>query len=155
MSNVGVYEIMYSLMVALETEVLELTEAQMIYDGATISGIPKPFATIEYLATNKQLLSAGRRNYEYGYRFQVGLYAQTFPERLNLEERLSDVLSAEEGIPLFNDSFLPTGKFVYCEVSAFTPIANDDLSNTTNNHHGYFDVAVFIMRKNGASEFTQ
>ncbi len=127
----------------------------MIYDGATISDIEKPFASVQYLMTNKTKLAAGRKSYEYAYRFQVGLYAESFPDRLRLETIVDDVLSAPRGIPLFDTQLLPTGEYVACDVSDFTPIANEDLSNKTNNHHGYFDVSVFLLRKFGSDEFTQ
>lgn len=152
----GAYELLYSLRAVLSTEVPQLTDVQMIYDGApAMSDMEKPFATVQYLAENKTKLAAGRRSYEYAYRFQIGVYADSFANRLQLETLIDEALSAPNGVPLFNSQLLPTGDYVLCDVDSFTPIANEDLSNKTNNHHGYFDVSVFLLREFGSDEFTQ
>ncbi|WP_181349390.1 hypothetical protein [Thalassobacillus sp. CUG 92003] len=149
------FEIIYSIKTALETEIGEIATAQIIYDGVDLTKLDKPFATVEDLAINSELLSAGRTSYEDGYRFQVGVYANGYTERLKLQEKFATVLRAADGIPYFDADLLPTGKHLLCDVSEFTPISNDEIANETNNHHGYFDVAVFILRNNGESEFTQ
>ena len=149
------YEITFSLKAALEGDVPELTEAQMIYDGVKVSDIPKPFASIEGLATNSTVTAAGRESYEDVIRYQVGVFASDFAERLQLAEKVRTALRNSEGLPFFGADLLPTGESFLCDVSDFTPISNADAANTTYNHHGYFDVAVFILRKNGATTFTQ
>lgn len=153
--TIGVYEVFYSIRMALENEAPELTDVQMIYDGVKLSGREKPFAIVQYLTTNKTKLAAGQRTHEYAFRFQVGIHARSLGEQLQLEEKIDAILSNPEGIPLYNEEFKTTGETVLVDVSDFTPITNDDVSNKTNNHRGYFDVSVFLMRKFGNDGFSQ
>lgn len=153
--------ITYSLRVALTSYVPELTEAQLIYDGAAISNTEKPFATVEYLLSSPpELLSAGRQTYSETYNFQVGLFAQDVFERSQLESKVKQMIRQPNGIPYYEynaqtQNFEDSGDRILVDVGPFTPISNDDFSKTTFNHRGYFDMSVEIQRKTGESTYTQ
>ncbi|PAD35978.1 hypothetical protein [Terribacillus saccharophilus] len=151
-----IHQILYSLRIALETEAPELTKVQIQQDGVTPIGIEKPFGTVRYLFSEKNSEAAGRRYYSYVYRMQVGLYARDYAERLRIETQIDEILGQAEGIPLFDDSLLPTGDYILCDVGTFTPMTNDEISNKTNDHRGYYDVSVRVYRQSkGGFLFSQ
>ena len=148
------YSIMLSLRLYL-AEIDGIRDVKMIYDGQELTGLPKPFLTVESLQTNDSLLSAGRRSYEEIYRFQIGIFAQSIAERMKLEGSVKEALRNPEGIPLRTDSGILTDVVFHADVDGFTPLTNDDGANVTYNHRGYFDVSVRIYRNVGDTEFTQ
>lgn len=140
----------------LEGNVEEISEVQPIYDGAEISGIAKPFLTIEYLGgPSPELLSAGRRSYEESYNYQVGIFASNPGELSKLEEIVRTKLREPDGIPIYSETGIATDVNFVCDVGAFTPIRNSELASETRDHHGYLDVAVEILRDTGETAFTQ
>jgi hypothetical protein len=143
------YDVTYSLRVALETNVPEFTDVQMIYEGVTLTEIAKPFATVEYLQGGGELQSAGRTSYLDSFNFQVGLFARNISERHRLETKVREVIREPYGHPLyaFNETtglFEDSGKKFVIDDNGFTPIGNEDSSAQTFDYHGFFDVAVEI-----------
>jgi hypothetical protein len=143
------YDVTYSLRKALETKLPEYNDVQMVYEGVKLSEIPKPFATIEYLQGGGELMAAGRTSYLDTYRFQVGIYARDINERHRLESKTRKILRDPDGhlIYLFDEdteTFVDSGEFKPFDVGIFTPIGNDDSSDSTNDFHGYFDVSIEI-----------
>jgi hypothetical protein len=143
------YDVMYSLRMALETNLPELNDVQMVYSGVSLSTIPKPFASIQYLQDSPELMAAGRESYRDTYNFQVGVFARDYNELHRLESKVRKVLREADGHPLYVFDEL-TGVFVDLGVrepfddNGFTPIGNDDSSEKTYDNHGYFDVAIEI-----------
>lgn len=143
------YDVTYSLRMALDKNVPEFTDVKMIYDGVELTGIAKPFATIEYLQGGGELQAAGRRSYLDTYNFQVGIYARNISDRHRIETKVRDVIRKPEGHPLYlfdeaKGIFVDSGELVAFVDNGFTPIGNDDSSAHTYDFHGYFDVGVEI-----------
>jgi hypothetical protein len=143
------YDVTYSLRMALESDVPELNDVQMIYEGVDITTIPKPFATVEYLQGLPELMAAGRTSYLDTYNFQVGVFARDINERHRLEAKIRKVIRKSEGHPLYEfdeqtGTFVDTGKLVPFDENGFTPVGNDDNSANTYDFHGYFDVGFEI-----------
>lgn len=141
------YEMMYSLRMALEYGLPEVNDVQMIYEGVSLTDIPKPFVTIEYLMGAGELLSAGRRSYEETYDYQIGIFARNVNELFQLESKVRKLLREPYGHPLFafddeTGTFMETGEKFLTNENGFTPIKNDDISDTTGSHRGYFDVSI-------------
>jgi hypothetical protein len=141
------YDVTYSLRVALENEVPELNDVVLMRDGVTLTGRPKPFATVQYLQGGGDLVSAGRTSYVDTYRFQIGVFANDVSELHRLETKIrNDVIREPYGHDLyvFNEVTgvfdLTTDTFTLSD-DGFTPISNDDSSDETYANHGYFDVA--------------
>ncbi len=143
------FDITYSLRMALETNLPEVNKVQMIYEGVSLTGTPKPFVTIEYLQGGGDLVAAGRRSYVDTYNFQVGLFARNITERHLLEEKVREVLRKPDGHPIYlfdeeTKNFIDSGEKVPFDVGPFTPIGNEDSSSNTYDFHGYFDVGITI-----------
>lgn len=148
-----IYEFLMSLRMYLEENVTEIDEVKVIRDGVSLQDTVKPFLTVQYLAENDELISAGHTSYGEIYRFQVGIYAVTYSERLKLEETVKTLL--RETIPVYSESGIKTDTSFICDVSAFTPMASGEPTSDTNSNFGFFDVAVGIYRNNGGGTFTQ
>lgn len=147
------YEIMLSLRLHLSEQIPELTDVQFMYDGVELSGKQKPFVTIEDLPSPTLPLSAGRVSFQDTYVFQVGVFADSYTERVKLQAEVKEVLQRK--IPLYDESNEQTGLMFQCDVSSFTPISNDDTAHDTFNFRGYYDVSVTMHRKLGTKVFTQ
>lgn len=144
------YDVAYSLRLALENNVPELTDVKFVYEGVDLTTVPKPFASVQYLQDMPEVLSAGRRSYYDTFNFQVGIYARDVGERHRLEDKVRSVLRKPEGHPLYEYNevtglFVDSGKLMPLYDNGFTPIGNDDNSNQTFSFHGYFDVAAEII----------
>lgn len=148
-----IYVFLMSLRMYLEENVAEANEVKVIRDGLSLQDTVKPFLTVQYLAENDELISAGRTSYEEIYRFQVGIYAATYSGRLHLEEPVKTLL--REPIRVYSESGLATDTSFTCDVSAFTPMVGAEPTSDTNSNFGFFDVAISIYRNNGESTFTQ
>lgn len=150
------HAITYSIIEHLRNQVPEATSVIWMRDGVKLTGEVKPFLTVEQMPTGNELLAAGRRDYSEIYRFQVGLRARNISERSLLTDVVLNVLR-QPNIPLLDTRQFPSpeiGVFV-CDVTSVTPITSDDISDETNYHRVYFDVAVEIQRVNGEYKFTQ
>lgn len=142
------YDVTYSLRMALETEVPELTDVVIMRDDVDLTTREKPFATVEYLQGGGTQAAAGRESYVDEYSFQIGLFAEDVNERFRLEAKIREkVIRAKYGFPLYRfngTAFGLTDENVLLTDGGFTPISNDDNSNQTNSNRGYFDAtAVF------------
>lgn len=146
----------YSLRKYLDEYFNEISRALIIEDGISLTGLPKPFATIEYLGSTDEILSAGRKSYEEQHRYQLGLFASSTYERGNLSEKFRQLLIDPEGVPIYDiaTGLKTDGRFVV-DISEFTPIASSDNSNETFQNHGYFIVEIEILRDYGSTIFTQ
>lgn len=119
-----------------------------IFDGVKLP-TTKPFLTIEQMPNTVTQLSKLRETMATTYRFQVGLFASSSSERAKLQETVKDILMFDE-IPIVTAT-VPAqtiGSF-YVNVTAETPIPADEISNTTNYHHMYFDIAVELTKNRG------
>lgn len=148
-------EIIASIRLNISNDIPELNDVQLIYDGADLSEIEKPFATVEYLFDTREQLAAGMRYKEVIYSFQIGVFARDEIDILDLPEKIDEVLSNPEGLTLYTETGVATDTTFICDVSAFTPMHNDDTASDTNNHRGYFDVSVELLTTYGSADFTQ
>lgn len=150
------HSLTYSLIRCLK-DVAMLTDVVWIYDGIELTGRTKPFSTVEQMQDDFIPIAAGRDDFQDIYRFQVGLYANSISERSKLTEAIKSQLRKSK-IPFYNTSN-PTpalSGFFVCDVTAVTPMSQDDVSNQTNKHRVYFDVEVTVYRS-GSNDlnFTQ
>jgi hypothetical protein len=141
------YDIMLSLRLHIQENLPELTAVKLIYDGVSLPE-EKPFVTIESLSVPTSRLSAGRISYQETYTLQVGVFANNIGHLYKLQESVKTLLL--NSVPMHNSD-----KTFVCDVSDFTRIRNDDIANETDNHRGYFDVTVTILRDVGSKDFTQ
>lgn len=149
------YGIALSIRQFLASYMPEANEVVLVRDGVSLTGKAKPFLTVQYLGDENELLTAGRTGYEETYRYQVGVHAENIGSLLRLQGKVKTLLRRPDGIVLYDDTATATDKRFAVDVTGFTPIYNDDTSNTTENHRGYFDVHVTLYRDTGSNEFTQ
>lgn len=140
---------------SLRTNLEQVADAYYIVDRSQLTGKEKPFITVEFLFDTRTKLSAGGRSKDVEYTFQVGVFADSGEELLDLQKEVDDVLSNPAGITLYTKTGIPTDTKFECDVSAFTSIKNSDTHSDTNDHRGYFDVSVRILTTYGDDKFTQ
>ena len=146
----------YSLRKYLDEYFDEISRAVIIEDGVSLTGVPKPFASIQYLGSNDELLSAGRTSYEEIHRYQLGLFATSGQQRSVLREKFRTLLLNPLGIPEYAfPSGAKTGRRFIMDVDEFTAMTSDQEANETYQHHGYHIGAIEILRNVGESTFTQ
>lgn len=146
----------YSLRKYLDEYFAEISRAVIMEDGISLTTIPKPFATIAYLGSTEEIISAGRVSFEEVHRYQLGIFARSIGERTTLHSRFKELLRDPEGIPIYDlATGLKTDDSFVVDVSEFAPMTADDNSNETYKHHGYFVVEIEIMRNYGSNIFTQ
>lgn len=150
-----VYGITLSIRQFLASYMPEVTEVVLMRDGVSLAGKTKPFLTVQYLGSQDELLAAGRKGYEEIHRFQIGVHAADIAQMLKLESKVKTLLRRPDGIVRYTDSAVATDERFNVDVQGFTPITNDDSSNTTANHRGYFDASVRIFLDTGDTAFTQ
>lgn len=146
----------YSIRKYLDEYFEEISRAVIMEDGISLSTLPKPFATIEYLGLTDELVSAGRRSFEEQHRYQLGAFARSAHERSKLSERFRQLLIDPDGIPIYDlATGLQTERRFVVDVSEFTTLSAEDNSNETFQNHGYFIVEIEILRDYGSTIFTQ
>jgi hypothetical protein len=151
-----VHNFTYSILTHLKAQVSELTDVVWVYDGISLSKRAKPFATVEQMQSNTEITTKEREYYETTYRFQVGLHAKTVSERSKLQERVKLAL-LQPNITYFDTSGpspIATG-FFYCDVLSEVPVPIESATDETNKHRVYFDVEVYVQRKNGGTDYEQ
>ncbi len=119
-----------------------------VFDGVELPKT-KPFLTIEQLQNNITQIAKLRETMATTYRFQVGLFASSSSDRAKLQETVKEIFLFDE-IPLVTAT-VPAqtiGSF-YVDVATETPIPADDISNTTQYHHMYFDISVELTKNRG------
>lgn len=149
----------YSIIDLLRNQVPEVSgRVTWIYDGVSITGDEKPLLTIESIAENDELMSAGRLDFSEVYAWQVGVFTRTVAERERLSETVKTVLR-QRSIPFLDTrGSVPaeTGRTFVADVIRVVPMPADDIANETNRHRSYIDVEVAMYRVNGDSlNFTQ
>lgn len=154
------YNLTYSLRMALAEYMPEFTSVRIMEDGIKLDELTKPYATVEYFDEAPLLLAAGRTSYSEDYHYQIGIFARTINERHTLESKMRGILRRPDGVPFYIydknlDSFVRTAKRVHITDGGFTPMANDDATEESANHRGYFDVTIEIIRDVGDDDFTQ
>lgn len=150
-----IYGFALSLRKFLDDYMPEATSVVLMRDGIKLTDYKKPFLTVEYLGDENELLSATRRSYEEVYYFQVGVRANDIAERFRFESKVKTILRRPDGIVFYDDNAAETDVRFHVDVGNFTPISNDDTSNTSDNFRGYFDVSITIYRNTGETVFTQ
>jgi hypothetical protein len=146
----------YSIITHLKTQVTELTDVVWIYDGISLTSKVKPFSTVEQMQANTSVIAKERSYYETIYRFQVGLHANTITERSKIQEKVKTALLQPNITYLDTSGPSPsTTGFFYCDVLSEVPVPVESVTDQTNKHRVYFDVEVFIQRKNGATNYGQ
>jgi hypothetical protein len=151
------HELTYSIKSHLKSQLSELTDVVWIYDGVSLSSAVKPFGTVEQMQSNTNVIAKGRELFETYYRFQVGIHARTIAERSRLQERVRNAL-LQPNIPLIDTSQpapSPVVGFFYCDVLSEVPVPVESVADETNKHRLYFDVEVYVMRRNGGTTFEQ
>jgi hypothetical protein len=151
-----IHSLTYSLVAHLKAQVAELTDVVWIYDGITLTKKVKPFGTIEQMQANTNIIAKERDYFETTYRFQVGLNARSVSERSKLQERVKLAL-LQPNITYFDTSGpSPSANgFFYCDVLSEVPIPVESVTDETNKHRVYFDVEVYVQRKNGETHYEQ
>lgn len=153
-----IHNLTYSIITHLKTQISELTEVVWIFDGVSLTGKTKPFGTVEQMQANTQIIAKEREFYETIYRFQVGLHAKTIAERSRLQEHVKMAL-LQPNIPYLDTSKPsppPAIGFFYCDVLSEVPVPVESATDETNKHRVYFDVEVYVQRRNdGGTTFTQ
>ena len=146
----------YSLRKYLDDYFPEISRAVIIEDGIVLTGYAKPFASIMYLGDNVEIEAAGRRSITQILRYQIGIYTRSVGERAILATALGELLRNPDGIPTYDiKTGLETkGRFVI-DVEEYTPMNAQDSATETTHNHGYFIIAIEILRDVGASTFTQ
>jgi hypothetical protein len=151
-----IHSLTYSIIAHLKSQVTELTDVVWIYDGVSLSKKAKPFGTVEQMQANTNVIAKERSYYETTYRFQVGLHADTISERSKLQERVKLAL-LQPNITYF-DTREPTPSangFFYCDVLSEVPVPVESATDETNKHRVYFDVEIYVQRKNGETNYEQ
>ncbi|MBW3113488.1 hypothetical protein KYJ26_16665 [Bacillus sp. MCCB 382] len=150
------HEITYSIIAHLKADVDELNDVVWMYDGVSLTGRAKPFASVEQMQANTNVIAKERSYYETTYRFQVGLYADSVSQRSRLEDSIRQAL-LQPNITLLNTSQFPPTEagFFYCDVLAATPMPVESASDETGKHRLYFDIEVYVQVKNGENTFKQ
>jgi hypothetical protein len=150
------HEITYSIIAHLKAQISELNDAVWMYDGVSLTGRAKPFASVEQMPSSTNVIAKEREYYETTYRFQIGLYATSVSQRTKLEEALRKTL-LQPNIKLLDTSQFPPSEagFFYCDVLAATPIPAESTADETNKHRLYFDVEVYAEFRNGGTTFKQ
>lgn len=150
------HDLTYSLIAHLKSQVSDLTEVLWIYDGISLTKKAKPFSTVEQMQANTNIIAKERDYYETTYRFQVGLHAKSISERSKLQERVKLAL-LQADIPYMDTSGpSPSANgFFYCDVLSEVPVPVESATDETNKHRVYFDVEVYMQRKNGGTNYEQ
>lgn len=140
------HDITYSIVTHLKEQVIELNDVIWLYDGVRLTGLAKPFGTVEQMQEGSEILASGRTLYEDTYRFQIGLMATSVSERSKLSEKIKKALR-QPNITLI-DTGQTTGNGLFnCDVVAVTPMPQDSVSDKTNKHRVYFDVEISVLTK--------
>lgn len=146
----------YSLRKYLDDAFAEISRSVIIDGDVSLTNVPKPFATIQYLGENDELLSAGRVSYEEIHHYQIGIYASNGQQLGTLSAKLKELLRAPRGIPVYDIATgKPTSSRFIMDVGEYTPMTADDTANETFKHHGFFIVDIEILRNAGELTFTQ
>jgi hypothetical protein len=151
-----IHNLTHSIIAHLKAQVSELTDVVWIYDGVSLSKKAKPFGSVEQMQANTNVITKEREYYETTYRFQVGLYAKSISERSKIQEKVKTAL-LQPNITYFDTSGpSPNANgFFYCDVTSEVPVPVESATDETNKHRVYFDVEVYVQRKNGVTEFNQ
>jgi hypothetical protein len=146
MNNRG-HALTYSLITYLKAQIPEVSgRVTWIYDGVTLAGTTKPFATIEQLTDNNAMINAGRTDFEERYLWQVGVRTNNVNERTKLAEKIRDKLRSAN-VPLYDTSGTSpalTADTFTVDVGDIVPIPLEDVSNETDKHRAYIDVSVMV-----------
>lgn len=117
-------------------------QVDLIFDGYKKPD-KRPLITVEPMQANNTVLVKGREAVEYIYRFQIGLFDINSVQLSINQERLQSIFNFDRFV--FYDTLKQpveaTGYF-YCDLTAVTPMLNDDLTNQGDNHRVYFDIEI-------------
>lgn len=155
------YDITYSLRMALETYLPEITKAEIMRDGIDLNTLTKPYATVEYIQTLAELMSAGRTSYRDDLAYSIGIFARDINELNRLETKARNtVIRRADGIPFFmydytEEKFVRTEHRLVLEETSFTPMGADDSTKESEYYKGYFVISVDVLRTMGEEGFTQ
>jgi hypothetical protein len=151
-----IHSLTYSIITHLKSQLPEITDVVWVYDGIKLTRTAKPFATVEQMQSNTNITAKGREYYETYYRFQVGIYTKTIADRSRLQERVREALLQPNIALLDTSQSSPSANgFFYCDVLSEVPVPVETVSDETNKHRLYFDVEVYVQRKNGGTGFEQ
>lgn len=148
-------ELTTSLRINLDNAVAEAQMVVTIFDGIELTGLPKPFVTVEDLFEVGSVTAAGHRDYDQEYSFQVGVFATSLTERYEVQKSVKQALQNPDGLTLYTLTGIATDSTFVCDVSGLTKIANSANEDQTNEHHGYFDVTIRLLTTYGSEEFSQ
>jgi hypothetical protein len=140
------HEITYSIITHLKAQISELNDVVWMYDGVSLTGRAKPFASVEQMPSGHELLASGRTTYDDAYRFQIGLMATSVSERTKLSDKMKNTLR-QPNIALLDTSQFPPPEagFFNCDVLAVTPMPVESAADETNKHRVYLDVEVSVL----------
>jgi hypothetical protein len=141
------HALQYSIIRHLDEAVPELQSVLWFRDGLSPTGKAKPFAVVEYMADQNEMIAAGRQDFGETYRWQIAVRVNSEGELAKLKETVLQALRKQ--ITLYEtDGPAPVsaGSF-YVDVDGFTAIRSDDPTNETDSHRGYFDISVELARE--------
>lgn len=119
----------------------------LIYDGYTFFN-ERPLVTIEQMQGNNEYNVKRREVVEVTYRWQIGLHAENFNQKMRLQDEINELMMFSK-IPYydFNKSADNPAGFFRVEVSAVTPMPSDDITKESRRHTVYFDTEITTIKR--------
>jgi len=131
----------YSIEQLIESETT--LPAHIVFDGFKYPE-EKPFVTIEPMQRNNEQISKQRETISTPFRYQIGLFAETFYKRSEYQAELREIFLYSE-LPYYNDNGVLTDAVFYFEPNFNeVPMTSGDISNETENHRMYFDIEIIV-----------
>lgn len=139
----------YDLSASLQRYLRENTgfRTDLIEDGYEYPS-ERPLITVEQMPGNYEYRVKGRETVDAIYRWQVGLHAGYYSERMKEQERISDLFLFKK-IPYFNftkSTEEPVG-FFDVKINAIMPMPSDDIAKESRRHTVYFDVELNTYKR--------
>lgn len=139
----------YDLTASLQRFLRENTgfRTDLIEDGYEYPS-ERPLITIEQMIGEFEYRIKSREAVDATYRWQVGLHAGYYSERLKEQERISNLFLFKK-IPYFNftkSTEEPVG-FFDVKISAIMPMLSDDIAKQSRRHAVYFDVELNTYKR--------
>lgn len=128
----------YSIKMFLENETG--IDTILMFDGIRLPKV-KPFIIVKQMTNNNQYVAKQRETIQTTYRYEVGLFAESYAERTAVQGEIRDLFFFDD-IPLYDESGRKTTKYFQVSVTSEVPLDAGDVSDKTNMHRIYFDIEV-------------
>lgn len=126
------------------THLQALTDKTVIWQFGGVKLPDKaPFATVEQMQNDNEILSKQRESVQTTYRFQIGYYASSATDRAQTQELIRRSLIFDEMEYLdTNESPVKSDGFFRTELTAEVPFNAVSVDEATKNHRVFFDVEI-------------